>query len=83
MEQVKKRYHKLFPNESSTDVTGDVYGRSDGGMDESNKFDLLNTIKVPQNLAQLTKRLPKSNYSLGKSGAHSSSVKKRELSAYP
>lgn len=26
------------------------------------KNELLNTIKVPQNLAQLTKRLPKSNY---------------------
>jgi hypothetical protein len=26
------------------------------------KNDLLNTIKVPQNLAQLTKRLPKANY---------------------
>jgi NIMA (never in mitosis gene a)-related kinase len=86
MDQIKKRYHKLFPNESSTDVTrGDeVFGRqSSEVVDELNKFDLLNTIKVPQNLAQLTKRLPKANYSLSKSGAHSSSVKKRELSAYP
>lgn len=84
MEQVRKRYHKLFPNESSTDVTrgDDTYGRT-GDADDISKFDLLNTIKVPQNLAQLTKRLPKSNYSIGKSGAHSSSIKKRELSAYP
>lgn len=27
-----------------------------------NQNELLNTIKVPQNLAQLTKRLPKANY---------------------
>lgn len=29
-----------------------------------NRNGLLNTIKVPQNLSNLTKRLPKSNYSL-------------------
>jgi hypothetical protein len=29
-----------------------------------NKNGLLNTIKVPTNLAALTKRLPKANYSL-------------------
>ena len=51
----------------------EAYGRSHEEMDALKNFDLLNTIKVPTNLAQLTKRLPKSNYSLGKSGAHSSS----------
>jgi hypothetical protein len=35
------------------------------GIDENlmNKNGLLNTIKVPTNLAALTKRLPKANYS--------------------
>ena len=40
------------------------------------KNELLNTIKVPQNLAQLTKRLPKSNYSKT-SDANNSQLKGR------
>ena len=37
--------------------------KSESGDIGINENELLNTIKVPQNLAQLTKRLPKANYS--------------------
>lgn len=57
MEQVKKRMSKLFPSNESRDIVE----YDDEHHSEENE--LLNTIKVPHNLAQLTKRLPKSNYS--------------------
>ena len=59
MDQVKKRMHKLFPSSDSKDIV-----EYDDEKQVSNENELLNTIKVPQNLAQLTKRLPKSNYSI-------------------
>ena len=46
------------------------------GMNNTNE--LLNTIKVPQNLAQLTKRLPKSNYEVARQNTHSNSIKSRD-----
>lgn len=58
MEQVKKRMYKLFPSNESRDIV--EYDDEQQAMHEN---ELLNTIKVPHNLAQLTKRLPKSNYS--------------------
>lgn len=48
---------KLFPTEETRDIV--EYDEPRGPNAEN---ELLNTIKVPQNLAQLTKRLPKSNY---------------------
>ena len=59
MEQVKKRMYKLFPSNDSKDIV-----EYDDEKQVNNENELLNTIKVPQNLAQLTKRLPKSNYSI-------------------
>ena len=44
----------------------------------SSTNELLNTIKVPQNLAQLTKRLPKSNYDVVRQNTHSNSMKSRD-----
>lgn len=54
---------KLFPQ---GEHDAGMYEFDENGIDEDlmNKNGLLNTIKVPQNLASLTKRLPKSNYSL-------------------
>ena len=61
--------NKLFPEEKShsgenpnSEMKGDKEYAS--GSSDANRNELLNTIKVPQNLAQLTKRLPKSNYSI-------------------
>ena len=65
MAQVRKRAAKLFPEDTAFDNQDNgIYNieeETDPGL-ESNE--LLNTIKVPQNLAQLTKRLPKSNYNV-------------------
>lgn len=72
MEQIKKRMYKLFPTEETRDLVEYDEDRRPN-MDN----ELLNTIKVPQNLAQLTKRLPKSNYN--KLQSQSSSLKKREM----
>lgn len=58
MDQVKKRMNKLFPQNESRDIV-----EYDDEHQGPNDNELLNTIKVPHNLAQLTKRLPKSNYS--------------------
>lgn len=64
--------YKLFPTEETRDL---VEYDEDRRLNMDNE--LLNTIKVPQNLAQLTKRLPKSNYN--KLQSQSSSLKKREM----
>ena len=56
MPQVKKRYDKLFGN----------YEEEEYSPIDIPKDELLNTIKLPNNLAQLTKRLPKSNYSVAR-----------------
>lgn len=64
--------YKLFPTEETRDLVEYDEDRRPN-MDN----ELLNTIKVPQNLAQLTKRLPKSNYN--KLQSQSSSLKKREM----
>lgn len=64
--------YKLFPSEETRDLVEYDEDRRPN-MDN----ELLNTIKVPQNLAQLTKRLPKSNYN--KLQSQSSSLKKREM----
>ena len=57
-----------------------VYGEKSesGDVGGINENELLNTIKVPQNLAQLTKRLPKANYS-NKIVSQSSNLKKRDM----
>ena len=65
LDQVKRRIPKLFPNEPElfgreTDYSLTEEDNTKTGINSTNE--LLNTIKVPQNLAQLTKRLPKSNY---------------------
>lgn len=73
MEQVAKRYAKLFPNEDDLQSVMDEINEDNYSVN-----DLLKTIRVPQNLAQLTKRLPKSNYSMKVTA--SSSMKKREES---
>jgi hypothetical protein len=65
--------NKLFPSEDERDLF--EYEEERRLLNTENE--LLNTIKVPQNLAQLTKRLPKSNYN--KLQSQSSSLKKREM----
>ena len=63
MPQVRKRMLKIFPNEQQyTEANETRTSNFDEETSLLNKNDLLNTIKVPQNLAQLTKRLPKPNY---------------------
>jgi len=59
---------KLFPNETPYYDTNEqsMYNIEEETDPMLNKNELLNTIKVPQNLAQLTKRLPKSNYAAKK-----------------
>jgi len=70
---------KLFPKNMSNDSGYVVYGeKSENGEVGINENELLNTIKVPQNLAQLTKRLPKANYS-NKIVSQSSNLKKRDM----
>jgi len=61
MAQVRKRAIKIFPDDTFDTQDNGIYNieeETDPALDN----ELLNTIKVPQNLAQLTKRLPKSNY---------------------
>ena len=61
MAQVRKRAIKIFPDDTFDNQDNGIYNieeETDPALDN----ELLNTIKVPQNLAQLTKRLPKSNY---------------------
>lgn len=61
---VQKRMVKLFPN-------NEIKWEEDRGEDEHEQSPvrdqnniLLNTIKVPHNLSNLTKKLPKANYSM-------------------
>ena len=61
MPQVRKRIMKLFPDEDFGDSS--LYTYDEDTHESTFHNELLNTIKVPHNLAQLTKRLPKSNYS--------------------
>lgn len=63
MAQVRKRAIKIFPDDTFDTQDNGIYNieeETDPAIDN----ELLNTIKVPQNLAQLTKRLPKSNYNV-------------------
>ena len=69
MAQVRKRAIKIFPDDTFDTQDNGIYNIVDNGIynieeetDPALDNELLNTIKVPQNLAQLTKRLPKSNY---------------------
>jgi len=62
--QVRKRVAKLFPEDDQYSSYMESREPTIYEDDPStNHNELLNTIKVPNNLAQLTKRLPKSNYS--------------------
>ncbi len=75
--QVRKRIAKLFPDEEQ--YSSHMESREPTIYDDDQAIphnELLNTIKVPQNLAQLTKRLPKSNYS--KQETTTSSLKNRK-----
>jgi hypothetical protein len=67
--------HKLYPNNEKQN--NGIYNIEEE-IDESlmNKNGLLNTIKVPTNLAALTKRLPKANYSLNVPHVSTEKVKK-------
>ncbi len=58
MDVVKKRVALLKQLQQSY---GGEY-QMQGGDDDLDNMNLLNTIKVPKNLTQLTKNLPKSNY---------------------
>ena len=67
---IQRRMAKLFPNnelEYDSSIV-DESTRAASMADERKNMlhqELLNTIRVPNNLAQLTKRLPKSNYNMG------------------
>ena len=64
LEQIQKRIQKLFKS-TYIDETIELFtniGDTETDASIMNKNGLLNTIRIPNNLAQLTKRLPKSKY---------------------
>ena len=67
-EIMQRRMAKLFPqNELEYEWAKEEDSTRATPVDDRNKIlhqELLNTIRVPNNLAQLTKRLPKSNYNM-------------------
>jgi hypothetical protein len=63
MPQVQRRMQKLYPDEKAHYEP--IYNiQEEIDEDLLNEKGLLNTIKVPTNLSNLTKRLPKSNYNI-------------------
>jgi hypothetical protein len=63
MPQVQRRMQKLYPDEKAHyEPSYNIQEEID--EDLLNEKGLLNTIKVPTNLSNLTKRLPKSNYNI-------------------
>jgi len=56
---------KLFPNNEIQYVSDKILEeKSEADTEVTKNNSLLNTIYVPQNLSQLTKKLPKSNYAV-------------------
>lgn len=64
--QITKRLAKLFPNEYTQGQDGsDIFLiTEEEDQDLLNGNGLLHTIKVPTNLSNLTKNLPKANYNI-------------------
>lgn len=63
MPQVQRRMQKLYPGEKiQFEPMSNI--QEEINEDLLNANGLLNTIKVPTNLSNLTKRLPKSNYNI-------------------
>jgi hypothetical protein len=63
MPQVQRRMQKLYPGEKiQFEPMSNI--QEEINEDLLNEKGLLNTIKVPTNLSNLTKRLPKSNYNI-------------------
>lgn len=63
MPQVQRRMQKLYPGEKiQFEPMNNI--QEEINEDLLNEKGLLNTIKVPTNLSNLTKRLPKSNYNI-------------------
>ena len=56
---VKKKINKLFPQEEMEMDDEVVIEEDEEDEDKKNQNGLLQTIRVPNNLAQLTKRLPR------------------------
>ncbi len=51
MPQVRKRIAKLFPDDATFDTNDPIYNIEEEDTPNIEKNELLNTIKVPQNLA--------------------------------